>query len=230
MVRSLLGGSFANTAFCVFDPDGEKRLSRSGRSPRSLIGRRTRGGDESIIKEINRIASRYKSRGNYEPALLQDFDTFRQALNVASADQRLLVVVTSANAAAEQNLRKALSDDDIIGRFHVDLVDSQSDDGWEKSLEGESERPGILIVRSGQFGVKGDVLKQLPETAGSDEIKSALLESNKRFASLEKRKVYNEHVAAGLRQGIYFENEIPYGEDRDGDGAIDRKQRRRRGR
>ena len=71
-------------------------------------------------------------------------------------------------------------------------------------------------------------MKQLPETASTDEIKSSLLESNTEFASLEKRKDYDKHVAAGLRQGVYFENEIPYGEDRNGDGIIDKQQRRRR--
>ena len=42
------------------------------------------------------------------------------------------------------------------------------------------------------------------------------LEANTAFASMEDRKVYSQHVSTGRRKGIYFENEIPYGEDRDG--------------
>ena len=230
MVRSLLGGRFANTAFCIFDHQGKQRLSRSGRSPGSLVGRQSEGGDESIIKELNRISSRYQSSGESGPALLQDFDTFRQALNVASADQRLLVVVTSDNEATRQTLRKALSNDENVGIFHVDIVDGKPDDNWAKAIEGERREPGILIVRSGQFGLQGNVMRHLPESASLEEIRDALRESNQEFASTEKRKDYDDHVAAGLRKGIFFENEIPYGEDRNADGIIDNQQRRRRGR
>lgn len=230
MVRSLLNGSFANTAFCVFDPQGEERLSRSGRSPGSLVDRRSKGGDDSIINEMKRISSRYNSDDDSGNVLLQDFDTFRQALNVASADQRLLVLVTSRNSDMRQNLRQVFSDDEVVGRFHIDQIDAKADGNWKMALQGETSKPGILLVRSGQFGLKGDVMKQLPEDATAEEIKRSLLESNQEFASLEKRKDYNDHVAAGLKQGIFFENEIPYGEDRNADGKIDNQKRRRRDR
>lgn len=229
MVRSLLGGRFANTAFCVFDHLGKERLSNSGRSPGSLVGRQNNSGDDSIIREMNRISSRYESPRDTGPALLQDFDTFRQALNVASADQRLLVLVTSDNDETQQNLREALSDHDIVGRFHVELV-SKSDRDWKKAIQGESNDPGILIVWPGQFGLQGKVMKELPESVSVEKIKKSLTESNTEFASKETRKDYDEHVAAGLKQGIYFENEIPYGEDRNADGVNDREQRRRRDR
>ncbi len=228
MVRSLLNGRFANTSFCIFDPQGKKRLSRSGRSPGSLVGRRSQAGDESIMKEMDRIAARYKSRNDSGNASLQNFDTFRQALNVASADQRLLVAVTSKNTKTLQNLRAAFSDDKIVGRFHVDQIDSKSDRDWQKVIEGESKKPGILIIQSGQFGLKGKVVKQLPEDASVQQIKDSLLQSNKKFALTEKRKDYRKHVFAGLRQGIYFKNAIPYGEDLDADGVIDRQPRRGR--
>jgi len=227
-VRSLLGGRFANTAFCIFDPQGEERLSGSGRSPSVLAGRRDGGDPASIIRVMNRIASEYREEVQPGPALLQDFDTFRQALNVASADQRLLLVVTSGDADTQQNLRTALSHRDMLGRFHTDSVGPDSDPGWEDALEGEANGPGILIVRAGQFGLEGEVMRQLPDGASADEIKEALAACNALFASLEERKVYEAHVAEGRRLGINFENEIPYGEDRDGDGEIDRDQRPRR--
>ena len=71
----------------------------------------------------------------------------------------------------------------------------------------------------------------IPETIvkyDENEIKTAMLNANKTFASREDRKTYQDHVTSGRRQGIYFENEIPYGEDRDGDGKIDNQRRGRR--
>ena len=37
IVRSHLNGRFENTAFCVLAPDGETRLTRSGRGPRQVF-------------------------------------------------------------------------------------------------------------------------------------------------------------------------------------------------
>jgi hypothetical protein len=113
MVRKLLNGKFANTAFCVFDPQGKRQLSSAGRSPSQ--GLQTRGGrgrgrggpsakpgsgtaaeddsHDNVIRQMQRIAGQFKSTGESEETALQDFNTFRQALNVASADQRLLMFV-----------------------------------------------------------------------------------------------------------------------------------------
>jgi hypothetical protein len=226
MVRSLLGGSFANTSFCVFDPQGRKRLSRSGRSPGIMAGRGQ--GENAIVREMNKIVSSYKNKRVKGPALLQDFDTFRQALNVASADQRLLLVVTSERPETRKKLEQVLSEKEMVGRFHLDQVNDRADKSWQKSITGESKTPGVLIVHSGPFGLKGKLLKQLPESTSASESKAALLKANLEFAAIEKRKVYSDHVFAGLRQGIFFENEIPYGEDRNGDGKIDNQKKGRR--
>ena len=73
-------------------------------------------------------------------------------------------------------------------------------------------------------------MKQLAEAATSEQILTALKECNEQFASTETRKTYSQHVMEGRRKGIYFENEIPYGEDLDGDGKVDRQKRRGGGR
>ena len=101
MVRSLLNGTYANTAFCIFDPQGEQRLSGTGRSPTQVIGRRLSDSNDRVIAEMKRIASQYQSKSD-GVAELQDFLSFRQALNVASADQRLLVFVNADKAAVEK--------------------------------------------------------------------------------------------------------------------------------
>ncbi len=234
MVRALLNGRFANTAFCVFDPQGKKRLSRSGRGP-SNLGTPGRGGqpsDDSVIREMKRISSRYKNRGDSGDIVLQDFNTFRQALNVASADQRLLVfakVDKDKRGDVENTLQQVFADEDVVGKFHLNFFDDEQDKDWYKKIKGANSRQtGILIIRSGQFGLDGELLKRLPDSASTAEITKALSESNSKFAKIEKRKTYADHVRAGRRKGIYFENEIPYGEDRDGDGKIDHGGVRRR--
>ncbi len=232
MVRSLLNGRYANTAFCMFDPQGTRRLSRSGRSPGQVMGHRAEDSDAAVISEMKRIAKRYTARGEKTDTVLQDFLSFRQALNVASADQRLLVFINADKDAAQKlstTLKPLFADEEVIGRFHLDFLDDD-DKEWTKAIMGAEASPAINIIRSGTFGQEGTVMQQLPLTASVDTIKKTLLAANKEFSSSEKRKTYAEHVMAGKRQGIKYETEIPYGEDRDGDGQADRRRGRSGGR
>lgn len=232
-VRALLNGAFANTAFCVFDPQGEERLSRAGRGPSMGLGGRggQGGGDAGVIRSMNRIAAGYSPKGAQEDAVLQDFNSFRQALNVASADQRLLVFLNAEKNSRDQveaRLKQVFADSEVVGKFHLKLKNEEMDKNWASVVQGATDRPGILIIRSGTFGLDGEVVQQLPLSSDENEIKTAMLNANKTFASREDRKTYQDHVTSGRRQGIYFENEIPYGEDRDGDGKIDNQRRGRR--
>ncbi|MDG1872427.1 MAG: hypothetical protein P8J27_00850 [Mariniblastus sp.] len=236
-VRALLNGAFANTAFCIFDPEGEQRLSRAGRGP--SMGLSTRrggrgeqaGGDEGVIRRMNQIASGFKPIGQKEDAVLQDFNSFRQALNVASADQRLLVLIDAdknEQKIVQGKLRKVFADAEVVGKFHLQFINEETDKNWSRAIQGNKKEAAVLIVRAGAFGLDGTVMDQLPVGVSADEIKIAMLAANEKFASLENRKKYSKHVSSGRRQGVYFENEIPYGEDRDGDGEIDNKRRRQR--
>jgi hypothetical protein len=100
------------TAFCLLAPDGKKRLSGTGRSP--SMGLRTGGRrgnrdaqGEAVIKEMARIADNYPGNGDADEPVVQDFHSFRQALNVASADQRLLLFV-AASGKTRKTLRESL--------------------------------------------------------------------------------------------------------------------------
>jgi hypothetical protein len=237
MVRELLKGAFANTSFCIFDPQGKRRLSRSGRGPTSLVGRgRNRDGDggssdDAIIKSMQRIAANYERNGGSEDTVLQKFHSFRQALNVASADQRLLVMVDAEEKDREVldgALRRVFAQPEVIGRFHLAFTDPTGKEDWKEKVKGNTTGKGIYVIRSSQFGLDGVVMEKLAVSSDADSIRSALLESNVTFAKIEDRKVYREHVMAGRRERIYFENEIPYGEDRDGDGKIDKVKGRSR--
>jgi hypothetical protein len=229
MVRSLLNGAYANTAFCMFDPQGKQRLTRSGRSPSQVMGRRGASDNAEIIDAMNDVVSKYRRKGNQQDTVLQDFLSFEQALNVASADQRLLVFVNADKTAIEKlspTLEELFADEEIVGRFHLDFV-GKTDTRWRKSIKGAKSKPAINIIHAGKFGLEGSIVSQLPLDSSLEEIKAKLLADNKQFSSSEERKIYASHVMEGKRTGIKYESEIPYGEDRDGDGEID--QRRGRG-
>ncbi len=229
LVRSLLNGRFANTAFCILAPDGKERLSRTGRGPEHGLSAGRPGPDnepsaEEVIKALENIAMSYRPRGDEKDATLQDFHTFRQALNVAAGDQRLLLFVAAADddqAKVKQTLKPVFADDEVIGKFHLDFADTAKDAAWAENIERTRGKSGLVIVHADPFGQSGRVVEQLPLTASAEEIKTALLKANTGFSLTEERKVYSEHVDTGRRERIFFENEMPYGEDRDGDGKID---------
>jgi hypothetical protein len=179
--------------------------------------------DSDSIKRMLQYSLMYPSKADSSEAIVQNFHTFRQALNVASADQRVLVLV-NAPAETEEKLRDSLravsNDPFVIGRFHFDF---DQGDEWKKGIEGTNEEPSIVLINPGEFGLTGKVMKQLPLTASTQEILSALRDANELYAKTTEKKVYSTHVAKGRSQGVYFEGAVPYGEDRDGDGEIDRK-------
>jgi len=230
LVRSFLNGRFANTAFCILAPDGEERLSGASRGPANVLGAAGRGpqaekGESAeVIEEMNQIARAFAPRGDKSQVTLQDFHTFRQALNVASGDQRLLLFVAapeSEQARIQAVLRPVFADEKIIGRFHLDLGSSATDASWSEAVRDVRDNSGFVVIRADQFGQEGEVMAQLPLSASGEELKAALLNSNQEFAKLEERKDYSEHVQLGRREGVFFENGMPYGEDRNGDGVID---------
>lgn len=240
-VRELLHGSFANTAFCVLAPDGERQLSSAGRSPASLFG--SRGGrfsgapeEESkrTIAQLQVILKDFPPRKDASQAVVQDFHTFRQALNVASGDQRILLLTVASPERRSDllpTLKKTLNDGKMIGRYHHDFAEGEGDKNWAEQVAGEKTdaKSGYLIIRPDRFGLKGEVVTHLPLTASAGELSAALTQANKDYAKDEERKVYRDHVREARRNGAYFENAVPYGEDRDGDGVIDPKRGRGRG-
>ncbi|MEM6915746.1 MAG: hypothetical protein AAF491_04185 [Verrucomicrobiota bacterium] len=230
MVREILNGRFANTAFALFAPDGEEQLSRGGRGPKDIIGASGRGPNASpgtpaeVAAAMKEIAGEYSPRGQSDEMVLQDFHTFRQALNVASGDQRLLLFVAASSGDHErirETLRPIFAEEAIIGRFHLDFGTAEPDASWSEKISGVKGKSGFVIIQAGQFGLEGKALAHLPLNTDAETLMTALLSSNATYADTEERKDYSQHVREGRQERIYFENEIPYGEDRDGDGEID---------
>ncbi|MFT5905086.1 MAG: hypothetical protein ACI9E1_000676 [Cryomorphaceae bacterium] len=226
MVRKLLNGTFQNTAFVVFAPDGKTTLTKYGRSPRHAFGRDVEAGME-------KIANKYPAKGSAEDSVVTDFHSFKQSLNVAAADQRLLVFSMNAPSNPrdiDSNMKKVFNDADVQGRYFFDKQNGGNQE-WAKNLKGVTQKYGIFIIRSGKFGTDGTVMKELPMNASIADIKAALKKANAEYAKTEKRKVYNEHISEGKKEGVNYKNTMPQGEDRDGDGKIDvRPERGGRGR
>lgn len=240
MVREFLNGRFENTAFCILSPDGKKRLSGTGRSPQMgfrIGGRPEVNGSEQdannrkIIAEMEKIAAKYRSKSSEAGAVVQDFHTFKQALNIASGDQRLLVFSVASNkhlASIKKTIQHVANHPDMVGRFHYDFA-GKADVQWSKAIEGDRNKTGIFIIRAGEFGQEGQVVAELPLGSNAVKIRDVLGRVNKEFAASEKRKDYSEHVAKGRRENVKYEDNMPWGEDRDADGKIDERPTRRGG-
>lgn len=239
LMRTLAGGKLANTTFCILKPDGETKITSTGRSPSMVLTRGFRVQSDSqkaqseakVVAEMNKISAIYPAKSSSSTAIVQDFHSFKQSLNVASGDQRLLTFVVapeSQRSSLKKHLAKVANNKDIIGKFHFDFAD-KNDAQWSEVVTGDKNKTGIFIIQSGQFGLDGSVLKELPLDASSYQIYQALRAANREFASTEKRKVYSEHVKAGRRAGINYQTDAEAGEDKNGDGKVDPKPERRRG-
>lgn len=196
-------------------PNGTEWLTKGGRGPEMVLGR-------NAIEHLNLFAELFPPIADVKAAIVEDAHSVRQILNVASADQRVLVLVNGSKeqlATAQETLKPVASDDRIIGRFHFDF---EANNEWRKFITGANDEPGIMLVSPGEFGLQGTVLQQLPLDCPTPELINALLAANSTFANSTAKKVYSEHVSKGQKLGINFEAPVPYGEDRDGDGEIDR--------
>jgi len=178
-------------------------------------------GHQSAVQRLQTISALYPATADVAAAIVEDFHSVRQALNVASADQRVYVLVHGTRdqmAPLRKSLREVANHKELVGRFHFDFDEG---DQWKKTISGLSDGPGISIIQPGEFGMDGKMMQQLPLDTANAEIIRALTQANSEFAKKTDKKVYSYHVSKGRDLGIYFEGAVPYGEDRDGDGEID---------
>lgn len=217
IVRTFLNGRFANTAFCLLSPDGKEQLSRGHRGPSQVLG-------PDLAGSLDRMARNYPAKAHSDKAAVPDFPNFRLGLNVASADQRLLVLVTGTEkeiTTTRQSLPAVSNDPEVVGRFQYDF---ESDAGtWKEVLTGNLSPSGIKIIRPDEFGQTGRVMASLPLDAPAATVKKALLKANEEFIKTTTKKNYRQHVQKGRREGIEWTMPMEFGEDRDGDGKIDHR-------
>ena len=181
------------------------------------------------MSAFGEIADDFEVKGEETKAAVPDFPSFRLGLNVASADQRVIMLVTGSDeevAKARKSLPAVSNDSEIIGRFHYDFeTDTKT---WTKILTGDKSTSAIKIIIPDTYGQKGKIVASLPLDSEASKIKSALLKANKIFAETTKKKNYQQHVQQGRRQGVTWTMPMEFGEDRDGDGKIDHRGGRRR--
>ncbi len=179
-------------------------------------------GKDASVQGMATIAEKYPVKFDQLHAVVQDFHSVGQALNVASADQRLLVLVSGPEvklANARESLKPVVNSADFLGRLHVDF---ETGDAWSKAITNEQSSEGIMFIAAGEFGLHGAVLSQLPLDATHTQVREALIKANKTFTATTRLKNYMEHVQKGNLLGIRYKSAVPYGEDRNGDGQIDR--------
>ena len=213
IVRSHLGGRFENTAFCVIAPDGKERLTRSGRGPQHI---------SRDFDDIAAIADRYKSRGDILNSHIPDFNSFALALNVSSADQKILLLIAGDEdeiVVAGKRIRSVVWNKNVMGRFNYDFESDSS--SWTGPLSSKSEGSGFHLIRPGAFGLEGKIVMSLSLNASNSNLLKAMVVANRDYAKSTKKKIYSSHVVEGRRQGKRIEMAVPFGEDRDGDGKID---------
>ena len=215
IVRSHLGGRFENTAFCVIAPDGKERLTRSGRGPQHI---------SRDFDDIAAIADRYKSRGDILDSHIPDFNSFALALNVSSADQKILLLIAGDEdeiVAAGKRIRSVVWNKNVMGRFNYDFESDSS--SWTGPLSSKSKGSGFHLIRPGEFGLEGKIVMSLSLNASNSNLLKAMVVANRDYAKSTKKKIYSSHVVEGRRQGKRIEMAVPFGEDRDGDGKIDHR-------
>jgi len=215
IVRSHLGGRFENTAFCILSPDGKKRLTRSARGPKQI------SEDFSTIADI---ANSYRSKGKLIDSRVPDFNSFELALNVSSADQKILILVVAAEEkmkAIQSKLGPVAWDQNVIGKFNYDFESEM--EKWPEILSLNKAREGLYIIEPGEYGLTGKVVKALTLETSPKEIMESMLFYNSKYADRTEKKNYSDHVAKGRRLGKTIEMAVPFGEDRDGDGVIDKR-------
>lgn len=215
IVRSHLGGRFENTAFCVIAPDGKERLTRSGRGPQHI---------SRDFDDIAAIADRYKSRGDILNSHIPDFNSFALALNVSSADQKILLLIAGDEdeiVAAGKRIRSVVWNKNVMGRFNYDFESDSS--SWTGPLSSKSKGSGFHLIRPGEFGLEGQIVMSLSLNASNSNLLKAMVVANRDYAKSTKKKIYSSHVVEGRRQGKRIEMAVPFGEDRDGDGKIDHR-------
>lgn len=185
--------------------------------------------NNQVIKAMADIAKKYPAQADVKNAVVEDFHSFKQALNIGSGDQRLLVFAVAAKnqrEALKEKMKKVANHPDVIGKFHFDFADN-IDAKWSDVIDGDQNKTGIFVIHAGEFGQKGKVVAELPLSSRAEKIRSVLENANKDYSATEKRKDYSKHVEKGRREGVKYTDNMPWGEDRDGDGKIDEKRRHR---
>ena len=245
------GGELENTTTVLVAPDGKTPLSAAGRGPSWLIDGVPRGPDVELpadapFKLANVLQQQAKPfADSTAPTSLPVAADFRRALNIASCDRVPLVVLFSAGdeelaMIMQQRVAKLAWEERFIGQLQYVVVNDREE---LSEISDVPEKPSILIIEPGQFGIDGNTIEECNATATVRVIRSMFTRSLREIDIAVKDR--NPHVFEGRRQGIKWESEIPVanpgprrgagggagaGVGRDDDDGFDPRRRGGRGR
>ena len=202
-------GVLENTVFCVLAPDGERTLTRAGRSPQQRFE-----SADGFASWLDRTFESYARKAK-PLAALPLHDGLGLALNVAACDLAPLAVLAAEDEKAlEKLLERAASlawAEGHIGRQHfVTVVGEEALTGAEEEFGLELE-PGLTLVQPDAYGRAPRVLSEAPARAkrkkGEDPVWSKALEEG-RAAHDPDAKSRRRHVRDAWRKGITWDSEL----------------------
>ena len=201
-------GSLENTVFCLFEPDGKTKLSKSGRSP-GMVFR----SPERFLAELKSIGSRYRPKTKAARALPTVPD-LRLALNVAACDSAPLVISLAKSeselAKVESSLARLAWTDALVGRLRYSSAtfEQAEEHEWLKgTLSKLGKSSGFVIVEPNAFGTEAVVLAFSKSKSDSAKLTQTL---ERGLAEHDPAaKVASKHIAEGRREGIEWESEMP---------------------
>jgi hypothetical protein len=199
---STKSGELENSVFGILAPDGQQKLIRSGRGPKQAFA-----GPAEMAETMKKIAAKYPGNRAEGPMALPLVANVKLGVNVAAADNQLLVIVVGKVAAARKPLEDKLAalvwDDEFVGRF----VFASGTTADLAMLEGKKLDAGLLIVEPEQFGRRAKVVLGVTADASPVRIATELRNAVAQFKPTEK--TFMNHVRFGQSQGVFWEPRIP---------------------
>lgn len=199
---STKSGELENSVFGILAPDGKQKLIRSGRSPKGAFA-----GPAEMADTMTKIAAKYPGRPTVGAAPLPLVASVKLGVNVAAADNQLLVIVVGKNAAERRPLEDKLAslvwEDEFVGRF---VFASGTPDDLA-TVEGKKRETGLLIVEPERFGRTAKVVSSLPADASAVRIAVDLRNATTQFKRIDK--TFLNHVRFGQSQGVFWEPRVP---------------------
>ena len=194
-------GELENTIFTLLAPNGKTQLTRGGRSPGAVF----RDAAE-MAEQLGEVARKYRPKDAARTPSVPLVEDVRRGLNVASCDNRPLVVVHAAEQDALEALLEKLApvawSDALVGRVRWAASSSATELASLDAGDG-----GILVVAPDEFGLAGRVVARLAPSASAEQLTRGLAEA----LALHRPEAKDQriHARLGSQQGVEWESEIP---------------------
>lgn len=194
-----------NTVFVLLAPDGKERLSKATRGANFEFR-----SPDILANSLSNLALAFEDNKHAEGYVrrLPKMKDFRLGLNVSSCDGLPSVICVGKDEKHVADLEKKLSpiafSKEVAGKF---VYASSQDTADLKVVNGYKDELGFVIVKPGEFGVEGEMVKAFGADTKAEDLKAALVAYANGTAKVQKN--HRSHVAAASREGKVWETEIP---------------------